>query len=164
MRPVAVLIGPPASGKSKLGKSVARMLGLPFVDTDKRVVEKHGPIVDIFRQRGVEQFRQWERHEVARALTEGGIVALGGGAIEDSETQADLAAHRVVLVTVSAEAVESRIANDNRPLLDGIDSWISLVEKRMPIYERLADIRVDTSVGPMDMHAADLANRLEASS
>jgi shikimate kinase len=164
MRPVAVLIGPPASGKSKLGKSVARMLGLPFVDTDKRVVEKHGPIVDIFRERGVDQFRQWERHEVARALTEGGIVALGGGAIEDGETQADLAAHRVVLVTVSAEAVEARIANDNRPLLDGIDSWISLVEKRMPIYERLADIRVDTSVGPMDMHAADLANRLEASS
>ena len=162
MRPVAVLIGPPASGKSKLGKSVAKRLGLPFVDTDKRVVEKYGSIVDIFRERGVDQFRQWERHEVARALTEGGIVALGGGAVEDSETQADLAAHRVVLVTVSAAAVESRITNDNRPLLDGLDSWISLVEKRMPIYERLADLRVDTSVGPMESHAAELADRLEA--
>jgi shikimate kinase len=162
MKPIAVLIGPPAAGKTRLGKSVARLMGVPFTDTDSCVVSKHGQIADIFRTEGEGRFREWEREEVSKALAGGGIVALGGGAIENSDTQSDLAAHRVVLVTVSVEAVAERIANSKRPLLDGVDSWSALVERRMPIYQRLADIEIDTSHGPMDAHATRLFDELES--
>lgn len=160
MKPVAVLIGPPAAGKSRLGRSVAKMLGVPFIDTDSLVVNDHGPIGEIFGTHGEARFREWEREAVSKALKEEGIVALGGGAVENLDTQVDLADHTVVLVTVSAEAVEGRIANDKRPLLNGIESWVSLVERRMPIYERLADIEIDTSRGTMDSHAEELYSKL----
>lgn len=162
MSPTAVLIGPPAAGKSRIGKSVARDLGLPFIDTDARIVAKHGAIPDIFATVGEKQFRQWERDEVVAALTEDGIVSVGGGAIENADTQVDLARHTVVLITVSADAVADRIDNEKRPLLSGIESWKDLVERRMPIYERLADVTVDTSVGPMDVHASRLTEILRS--
>jgi shikimate kinase len=160
--PIAVLIGPPAAGKSKLGKRVARHLGVEFVDTDKRIVAEHGPIPEIFAVHGEAQFRRWEREQVALALQSGGIVSLGGGAILDEDTQRDLADQRVVLVTASAEAIEHRLDDSSRPLVTGgIDAWRALVAPRMAIYERLADIVVDTSTGTMDSHGEALAATLE---
>lgn len=99
-----------------------------------------------------------------RALREPGIVSLGGGAIENSETRSDLHNHLVALVTVSAEAVEARLANDRRPLLDGISSWIALVERRKGFYDELATISIDTSNGPMDAHADRLVELIKAAS
>lgn len=162
MKPAAVLIGPPAAGKTRLGKRIARILDLPFVDTDARIVETHGPIPQIFAEHGEPQFREWERAEVQRALSERGVVALGGGAIENTETRSDLAKHVVVLVTVSPDAVAERIDNRNRPLLDGIESWKALVAKRQPLYDELATMTIDTSVGPMDQHAERLAEMVRA--
>jgi len=163
MAPIAVLIGPPAAGKSRLGKSVAKLLGVPFTDTDSLIVQEHGPIVDIFKTFGEERFREWERHAVSEALSSAGVVALGGGAVENRDTQRDLADERVVLVTVSAEAVEGRIANEKRPLLNGIESWVALVDRRMPIYRELADIEIDTSTGTMESHVDRLFVELEGS-
>jgi shikimate kinase len=163
MAPIAVLIGPPAAGKSRLGKSVAKLLGVPFTDTDSLIVQEHGPIVDIFNTFGEERFREWERDAVSEALSSTGVVALGGGAVENLDTQRDLADERVVLVTVSAEAVEGRIANEKRPLLNGIESWVALVDRRMPIYRELADIEIDTSTGTMDSHVDRLFAELEGS-
>jgi shikimate kinase len=162
VRPAAVLIGPPAAGKTRLGKRIAKILDVPFIDTDARITELHGAIPDIFANFGEPVFRQWEREEVAKALTEHAVVSLGGGAIEDPETREALAGHVVALITVSAEAVEGRLANDKRPLLDGIESWKALVARRQPLYEALATFTVDTSVGPMDEHAERLAEMVRA--
>ena len=161
MKPIAVLIGPPAAGKTKLGKRVARALGVGFIDTDARIVDAHGPITEIFQRDGEQQFRAWERRAVIDALSSDGIVSLGGGAILDTDTQTDLSNHRVVLVTVNADAVADRLESSARPLLaGGLESWTSLVATRQPIYDTLADIIVDTSVGPMESHANALAERL----
>jgi shikimate kinase len=155
-----VFIGAPGSGKTRLGKRVARRLGKPFIDTDKRIVAKHGTIAGIFTDHGEAWFREREREEVALALAESdAIVSLGGGAILDLDTQRDLAAHSVVLVTVSAEAVEKRIGGRKRPLLaGGIDSWVALVEARREIYERLATRQWDTSGRPIDHIAEEIAD------
>ncbi|ERK72528.1 hypothetical protein N136_01109, partial [Leifsonia aquatica ATCC 14665] len=56
-----VLIGPPAAGKTRLGKRLAKRLGLGFVDTDARVVAAHGPISEIFADHGEPHFRALER-------------------------------------------------------------------------------------------------------
>ena len=63
-----VFIGPMASGKSKIGRRVARTLRVPFIDTDKDIVAAHGPITEIFAQHGEDHFRALERAAVAAAL------------------------------------------------------------------------------------------------
>lgn len=163
MTPRAVLIGPPAAGKSRLGKRVARRLGVRFSDTDSMVSTLHGPIPEIFAQQGETQFRLWERDAVVEALTHDGIVSLGGGAILDPDTQRDLDSQFVVLVTASAEAIVPRLVEGKRPLLSGgIESWKALVAERQPIYDRLADLIIDTSRGTMDSLADDIADAVES--
>jgi shikimate kinase len=111
---------------------------------------------------GAPHFRALERAAVERALHERAVVTLGGGAILDPRTQAELADHRVVQLTVSPEAVESRIAGGKRPLLrDGIGAWKALVAARQPIYDRLAQLSIDTSVQPLDRVAQQIADWLE---
>lgn len=153
-----VLIGPPGSGKTKLGKRIARALGLPFIDTDKRIVAEHGAIAEIFAQHGEPRFRQLERAAVTAALAEDAVVSMGGGAILDADTQSDLADRRVVLVTVSAEAVARRISGTKRPLVTSIESWQALVDARRETYERLATRIWDTSHRPLDAIAAEIAD------
>lgn len=162
MSPIAVLIGPPAAGKSRLGRRVATRLGVEFVDTDKRVVAQHGPIPEIFASEGEAQFRVWEREAVVDALVSPGIVALGGGAVLNPDTQRDLEDIFVILVTATPEAIAPRLVAGKRPLLaGGIDAWVALVAERQPVYDRLADFSVDTSRGTMDGIADSLVTRLE---
>lgn len=153
-----VLIGPMGSGKTKLGKRIATTLGKPFVDTDRMVVAGHGTIAGIFAQFGEEHFRALERVAVEDALAQDAVVALGGGAILNEDTQRDLESHRVALITVSAHAVEPRITGTKRPLLaGGIASWIEIFEARRAIYERLADRTWDTSSRPLTAIAGEIA-------
>ena len=157
-QPHLVLIGPPAAGKTRLGKRIARILGASFIDTDRRIVARHGPIAQIFSEYGEKYYRALERSEVAKALGERAVVALGGGAIIDPLTQADLVAHRVALITVSSDAVAARILDSKRPLVSGIDTWSELVASRREIYERLATRTWDTSHRPIDEIASEIAD------
>lgn len=159
---VVVLIGAPGSGKTRTGKRLARLLRVQFIDTDKRIVAAHGAIADIFAAHGEPHFRELERAEVVAALAERAVVTLGGGAVLDAATQADLAGRRVVQLTVAPAAVESRIAGGKRPLLkDGIDAWTALVAARQPVYDRLSQLSIDTSRQPLDRVAKQIADWLE---
>jgi len=156
--PPVVLIGPMGAGKTRIGKRVARILGTGFVDTDKLIVAENGPIPAIFASQGEPHFRALERAAVIAALAGDDVVALGGGAVLDDETRADLTGHRVVLVTVSAEAVAPRIANARRPLLrDGLTDWERIYAERRHLYEQLAKLTVDTSHRPIDAVAKEVA-------
>lgn len=156
--PIVVLIGAPGSGKTRLGKRVARLLDAPFVDSDQRIVAEHGAIADIFEQHGEPHFRQLERDAVNAALRETVVLSLGGGAVMHPETQRELAMQRVVRLTVSAEAVASRITGGRRPLLaGGVDVWCALVAERAPVYDALAKMSWDTSSRPLDSIADEIA-------
>jgi shikimate kinase len=145
-KPVVVLIGPPASGKTKIGKRVAAQLGVAHLDTDRMVVEQHGPIPEIFSTRGEDAFRAWERDAVTTALATDSVVSLGGGAVIHDDTHRDLAHHTVIALTIRPDAVAHRLDNDKRPLLtDGLASWESLVKKRQPLYDRVARHTIDVS-------------------
>lgn len=158
-RAVLVLIGAPGAGKTRTGKRVAKRLGLPFIDTDARVVAEHGPISAIFAEHGEPQFRRLERAAVAEALREPAVVSLGGGAVLDPATAADLDGLRVVQLTTSAEAVAARIDNDKRPLLaGGTAAWEALVAARQPTYDALATRTIDTSATPLDEVAGRIAD------
>jgi len=156
-----VFIGPPAAGKSRVGRRLAARLGRPFTDTDKAVVAVHGPIPQIFAEHGERHFRALEREAVASALEGGGVVSLGGGAVLDEDTRRDLATATVVLLTIEADAVRSRIGNGKRPLVTDLDSWKRLVTERMPLYESLATRTVDTTSRPVDGIVEELARWIE---
>lgn len=148
-RPRAVLIGPPGSGKTTVGRALADRLGAAFRDTDADVEATAGkPISEIFIDDGEERFRALEREAVAAALAEHeGVLALGGGAILDAGTQRLLAGHTVVYLQVGlSEAVKRVGLGAARPLLvlNPRSQLRKLMEQRRPIYERLATITVDT--------------------
>ncbi|QCQ15990.1 shikimate kinase [Microbacterium sp. RG1] len=149
-----VLVGPMGAGKTSIGKRVAKILELGFVDTDAIVVRSHGPIADIFTTHGEARFRELEREAVTQSLAQGGVVSLGGGSVLDPDTRADLRAHRVALLTVSPAIVAGRIGGGHRPLLaaegeDPVARWRRILDERMPLYTDVADATFDTSHGPL---------------
>lgn len=156
--PAVVLGGPMGAGKTRVGKRVARILGSGFADTDKLIVAEHGPIAGIFAEHGEPYFRRLERAAVARALAGDGVVSLGGGAVLDPDTRADLAVQRVVFLTVSPRAVEGRLGEGKRPLIrNGIADWMRILDERRHLYEEVADLTVDTSHRPYDRIAEEVA-------
>lgn len=152
-----VLIGPPAAGKSRVGKRLARRLNVAYRDTDAMVVSGHGAIARIFATHGEAYFRSLERAAVVRALHEDAVVSLGGGAVLDPATQADLNGRRVVLLTVAAIAVADRIVSGKRPLAPDIESWQRLVDSRAPLYASLATFTTDTTNRPVDSVVDEIA-------
>jgi shikimate kinase len=147
-----VLIGPMGAGKTSIGRRVARALELGFFDTDAVISREHGPIEQIFADHGEPYFRALERAAVQEGLATSGVVSLGGGAVMDAATRADLESHRVIFLTVTQRVVAGRIRDSARPLLQGGDAitrWGEIMEVRRPVYEALADVTFDTSNGPL---------------
>jgi shikimate kinase len=157
-----VLIGAPGAGKTRVGKRLGPRLGCEFIDTDRVIVAKHGTIAQIFAEYGEAHFRRLERQAVAEALTHDAVVSLGGGAVLDADTQADLAGATVILLTVSAEAVTARIASGKRPLVTSIESWQKLLDGRAALYASLADYTTDTSDRAIDAIVDELAEWVES--
>lgn len=160
MSPTAVFVGPMASGKTKIGKRIARMLGTGFVDTDRRVTAEHGAISEIFARDGESRFRELERAAVVEALATDGVVSLGGGAVLDPATRADLRTERVILLTVTPEVVAGRLALQagKRPLVaGGLGDWERIYAERLPLYEEVATVTFDTSSGDFDSLAGEVA-------
>jgi shikimate kinase len=147
--PVLILIGPPGAGKSTVGPLLAGLLGADFLDTDTAVEEVAGkPVSDIFISDGEAAFRELERAAVARTIaSHRGILALGGGAVMDPGTRQLLAGQRVVYLETGFRAAAHRTGLDApRPLLIGNPRarMKELLEERLPVYEALAWVRVNT--------------------
>jgi shikimate kinase len=147
--PVAVIVGAPGSGKTTVGREVARALGVGFRDTDADVVTTTGrTVADIFLVDGEDAFRRLEAAAVAEALAaHDGILALGGGAVLDETTRELLAGHRVVFLDVGLADAASRVgmARD-RPLLLGNPrgQLLAMLDARRPVYQQVATVTVPT--------------------
>ncbi|HTS98422.1 MAG TPA: shikimate kinase [Streptosporangiaceae bacterium] len=167
--PAAILIGPPGAGKSTVGPLLAARLGVRFLDTDARIEAVAGkPVGDIFVEDGEPAFRALEREAVAWAIAElrGGVLGLGGGAVLDPGTQALLTGQRVVYLATGFAAAAKRVGMDRpRPLLVGNPRALlrSLLEQRLPVYEKLAWVTVSTDERTPEEIAADIAAQLTGS-
>jgi len=147
--PVVILIGPPGAGKTTVGGELAARLDVRFTDTDASVEAAVGkPVSDIFIEDGEQAFRELERAAVAAAIADhDGVVGLGGGAILDLRTRERLAGQPVVYLRTSFTELARRVGMDRaRPLLIGNPraQLKALLDQRLPIYESLAWLTVDT--------------------
>ncbi len=164
-----VLVGPMGSGKSTVGQMLAERWQVPLDDTDRRVEAAAGKAIsDVFLEDGEDAFRALERTAVAAAVGEPGprVVSLGGGAVLDPASQADLRraaddGTAVVFLDVGVADASRRVGlNVSRPLLIGNPraQWISLMNQRRGTYEALATHTVLTDGLTPD----EVADRVEA--
>ena len=151
MAPRAVLVGLPGSGKSTIGRRLAKALDVAMLDTDAAIEEQTGRrIADIFATDGEQEFRRIEEEVIRAALaSHDGVLSLGGGAVTTPGVRAALAGHVVVYLEITAaEGVRRTGGNTVRPLLAGPDraeKFRALMTQRVPLYRKVATIRVNTN-------------------
>ncbi|CAJ1499444.1 shikimate kinase [[Mycobacterium] kokjensenii] len=151
MPPRAVLVGLPGAGKSTIGRRLAKALDVDMLDTDAAIEARTGrSIADIFATDGEAEFRRIEEEVIRAALVEhSGVLSLGGGAVTTPGVREALAGHTVVFLEISAaEGVRRTSGSTARPLLAGpgrAEKFRELMSQRVPLYRRLATIRVNTN-------------------
>jgi shikimate kinase len=163
-----VLIGMMGAGKTSIGRRLANILGLPFLDADAEIEKAANlTIPEIFEHYGETHFREGEKRVIARLLTEGpAVIATGGGAYMSPETrerchEAGITVWLKADVPVMLERVRKK---DNRPLLAGADPEArmrSLLAEREPVYA-LADITIASRDGPHHAVVSELIAALDA--
>ncbi len=163
-RPV-VLVGLMGAGKTAVGRRLAAVLGVGFVDADEAIVEAASmSIPDIFELYGEQAFRDLERRVIARLVDETpGVLALGGGAYIDPRTRERLAGRTVTIwLKADLDTLVARTARkrSSRPLLregEPREILAELMARRYPVYA-LADHTVVTGDQPLE----EVVEQLEA--
>ena len=145
------LIGPMGAGKSAVGRQLARMLHLDFVDSDDEIESRTGvDIPFIFEKEGEAGFRKREAKVIDDLSRRQGLVlATGGGAVIDEQTRSHLGARGFVvyLLTSVEQQLERTRRGRERPLLNDADPreiLEGLMAERDPLYREIADLVVNT--------------------
>jgi shikimate kinase len=145
------LVGFMATGKSAVGRNLARKLHRRFVDLDALIEKAEGRKVrEIFAEKGESYFRRLEKQTLEQILSEQGqIIATGGGIILDEDNLVLLRQKSLLIgLTASTDVLVGRVArSSNRPLLKGADMRArieELLQQRQSRYAQ-ADVSIDTS-------------------
>ncbi len=158
-----VLVGIRGSGKTTLGRLLARRMGCLFLDTDDLVAAAQGMSVSaIFERFGESRFRAAERQALAQIedLDQPAVVATGGGIILDESNRIALRrAGLVVWLDLPTDVAAARIAGSDRPSLTGrppAEELADIAAMRRTLYEEVADRRIQAAE-----HLEDLVADLE---
>lgn len=165
-----ILVGMMGSGKTTMGRSLARHFGKTFVDSDEEIIKRTGvTIPHVFDVEGEAGFRVRETTAIADIVQRDNIVlATGGGAVLAEQNRALLQHNGIVIyLKASVHDLWQRTRHDrNRPLLQTADPYAKLTELhhlRDPIYQGVADIVVlsgKRSVHALMLHLVDEINLL----
>lgn len=168
--PSLFLVGPMGAGKTTVGRQIAELFRMPFIDLDHEIEAHTGAAVGlIFELEGEPGFRRRESAMLAGLAARRGIVlATGGGAVLDAENRRVLRESGFVIwLDADVDAQLARLARDRqRPLLQAPDRrerLEKLARERNPLYAEVADLRLPSSGVGNSTHAAhDLLDLLEA--
>ena len=145
------LVGPMGSGKSAVGRRLARELRRAFIDSDAFIEQRTGVEISyIFDKEGEAGFRKREQEAIEELTrSEDIVLATGGGTVLAAENRASLASRgRVVYLHASvAQQLERTRCSKNRPLLQGGDreqTLTDLMAIRDPLYREIAEVCVET--------------------
>src|SRR5262245_33890415 len=163
-----VLVGMMGAGKTSIGRRLANILHIPFLDADAEIEKAANmTITEIFAKHGEADFREGEKRVVARLLHGGpAVLAMGGGAYMNEETREHCRAEGVTIwLKADAAVMLDRVRKKgNRPLLDRPDPEAvmrQLLAEREPIYG-LADITIASREGPHQAVIADVMASLDS--
>ncbi len=128
------------AGKSTVGARAAGLTARPFVDLDRLIERRHGPIPELF-ERGEPEFRRIEEETLAEVLAgPDSVIALGGGAVLSPLNRERLRARAfTVYIDVGVETAWKRVRGSNRPLAQREDDFRKLYESRQALYAEAAD-------------------------
>ncbi len=162
------LVGPMGSGKTTIGRHLAKALRVEFIDSDHEIEKRTGATIPwIFDIEGEEGFRKREK-AVIDDLTQrkGMVLATGGGAILAPENRRCLSSRGVVVyLRASVDELYERTAKDkNRPLLQTDDPKAklqALLEEREPLYLEVADLVIDTGRKGVRSLVRELAGKVK---
>ncbi len=150
MKDNVALIGFMGSGKTTVGRQLARALEMKFVDIDKLIVDVEGKgIPEIFSEKGEEYFRKLEKQIVIDESKDNNvIISTGGGVIIDNDNIKNLRKTSfVVFLDCEVDCIYTRVKRrKNRPLLDVENMYETiqeLYEKRKILYKISSDFRVE---------------------
>ena len=143
--PLVFLIGFMGAGKTSIGRSLATLLRLNFIDLDELIELKSGKsIVEIFSAEGEKVFRTMET-EILRDVAKQGpaVVATGGGTFTKPENR-DIIRRSGISIWLDAPAdlILQRVSGTGRPLWTSTEQAMTLLEERIPDYG-LADMRFE---------------------
>jgi len=152
-RKVIILIGMMGAGKTTTGFSLAQMLGLKFIDSDREIEKIEGmSVVGIFDSKGEEYFKKIERKVIFKLLNARSpqILSIGGNAFDDAGIREKIKERAIsVLLDVDFDTLLERVKRKNtRPLLECGDKERILKEmydEKIKIYREEADIIVNTT-------------------
>jgi shikimate kinase len=146
-----IFVGLPGSGKTTIGRQLARRLGVPFVDSDHVIEHRLGcSIREFFAREGEDSFRNLEEQVLDElTLTQQGVIATGGGAVLREANRRHLHERgQVIYLRSSPEDVFRRVRHDTaRPLLqvdDPLSRLRNLFEARDPLYREAAHFVIET--------------------
>lgn len=168
--PNIYLVGPMGAGKTTIGRRIAEIKGMSFVDSDYEVEKRTGVDISfIFDMEGEDGFRKREREMIAELSEQPNtVMATGGGAVLDESTRDLLSARGVVVyleTSLEQQLARTRKSN-NRPLLEGSDdieaTLTALMEERDPLYRSIADIVVVTGEQQARRLAREIVEQLES--
>lgn len=162
------LVGPMGAGKTTIGKQLAQLLHLEFIDTDQEIEARTGAPIDwIFDIEGEDGFRAREKEIIAELSQRQGIVlATGGGAVVTPENRTFLAGRGIVvyLETSIEQQLERTRKDKRRPLLQNTDdpeaTLIALHKERDAQYREIADVIVATNENSIKSVANKIANQI----
>lgn len=161
------LVGLMGTGKTTIGKQLAKQLGKTFIDADQELERRTGvSIPHIFDLEGEAGFRQRETNLLAELAVRPNIVlATGGGVVLNPANRHCLKANgTVVYLRASIDELVNRTRQDrNRPLLQTQDPrarFTELEQMRAPLYAEIADITLDTGTRPLHAVLQQLVQQL----
>ena len=162
-----VLVGPMGSGKTAVGRQLARYLEMEFVDSDSEIERRTGvDITYIFDKEGEQGFRERECAVIADLTRHDNVVlATGGGAVLDQGNRRLLSESGTVvyLETSLAHQLERTRHSKDRPLLhneDPAEVLQRLMETRGPLYDEVADIVIETGNQRIGVMVQEIGDRL----
>ena len=174
---IVALVGPRCSGKTSVGRELARRIGWPFVDLDDEIAAAHAaerglaraPAAgEVLEEIGEPAFRELEERVLRERIAEGGpvVIACGGGVVERERARRLLASRATcVWLRVSATELARRMRADPtpRPSLTGgdpLEEIATVLARREPLYAEVASITIDGRGLAIEEVAAEAASRL----
>ncbi|MBZ9978661.1 shikimate kinase [Mesorhizobium sp. BR-1-1-10] len=161
-----VFVGLMGAGKTAIGRKVATMLSLPFIDSDQEIESvSRMTVPELFERYGETEFRALEQRVILRVLENGPqVLSTGGGAFMNAQTREAVAAHGVsVWLKAELDLLMDRVSKkQNRPLLKSADPRAvleRLMAERYPVYAT-SDVTVPTRDDRKEVIAAEVIEAL----